>query len=264
MKTELHGRRALVTGSTAGIGFAIAKGLAEAGAFVVINGRAAEHVNSAIGRIRDAVPGAALDGAAADAATAEGAAALIAAAPIIDILVNNLGIYEPKPFFVLEDADWERMFATNVISGVRLSRHYAPQMLEASWGRIVFISSESALNVGPDIVHYSASKSAQLAVSRGLANSLAGSGVTVNAVLPGPTRSEGMAQFLEERARKSGKTVAEIEAEFIRKERPTSLIGRLIEPEEVASLVLYVASPEASAITGAALRADGGVVNSII
>ena len=142
MKTELHGRRALVTGSTAGIGFAIAKGLAEAGAFVVINGRAAEHVNSAIGRIRDAVPGAALDGAAADAATAEGAAALIAAAPIIDILVNNLGIYEPKPFFVLEDADWERMFATNVISGVRLSRHYAPQMLEASWGRIVFISSE--------------------------------------------------------------------------------------------------------------------------
>lgn len=264
MKTDLHGRRALVTGSTAGIGFAIAKALAEAGAFVVINGRAAEHVNSAIRRIRDAVPGAALDGAAADAATPEGAEALIAQAPTLDILVNNLGIYEPKPFFVLEDADWERMFETNVISGVRLSRYYAPQMREAGWGRIIFISSESALNVVPDIVHYSASKAAQLVVSRGLANALAGSGVTVNAVLPGPTRSEGMAQFLEERARQSGKTVAEIEAEFIRKERPTSLINRLIEPEEVASLVLYVASPEASAVTGASLRVDGGVVNSII
>jgi NAD(P)-dependent dehydrogenase (short-subunit alcohol dehydrogenase family) len=264
MKTDLHGRRALVTGSTAGIGFAIAKGLAEAGAFVVVNGRAAEHVNSAIRRIRDAVPSAVLDGAVADAATAEGAAALIAAAPIIDILVNNLGIFELKPFFVLDDADWERMFETNVVSGVRLSRHYAPQMREAGWGRIIFISSESALNVVPDIVHYSASKAAQLAVSRGLANSLAGSGVTVNAVLPGPTRSEGMTQILEERARQSGDTIGEIEAAFIRTQRPTSLINRLIEPEEVASLVLYVASPKASAITGAALRVDGGVVNSII
>ena len=263
MIIDLQGKRALVTGSTAGIGFAIAKGLAEAGAAVIVNGRRSETVERALVRIREAVPGAAVEGVAADAAGAEGAAALIARAPEVDILVNNLGIFEPKPFFEIEDVDWRRFFETNVLSGVRLSRHYAPRMRERGWGRIMFISSESGLHIPQEMIHYGMTKTAQLAVSRGLAIELAGSGVTVNAVLPGPTRSEGVEGFLQDLARQGGKTVAEIEHEFFRSGRPTSLIKRFAEPEEVANMVIYLASPKASATTGAALRVDGGVVNSI-
>jgi NAD(P)-dependent dehydrogenase (short-subunit alcohol dehydrogenase family) len=263
MIIDLHGRRALVTGSTAGIGFAIAKGLAQAGAAVVINGRSATRVDDAVRRILDAVPGAAVESIPADAASAEGAASLIAQAPVVDILVNNLGIFEPKPFFAIEDADWRRFFDTNVLSGVRLSRHYAPLMRDRGWGRIIFISSESALNIPQEMIHYGMTKTAQLAVARGLAIELAGSGVTVNAVLPGPTRSEGVEVFLDQLARKEGKTVGEIETAFFRTARPTSLIKRFAEPEEVANLVVYLASPQASATTGSALRVDGGAVNSI-
>lgn len=264
MNIDLKGRRALVTGSTAGIGFAIAKGLAEAGAAVIVNGRSTATVERAVQRIREQVPQAALDGVAADAATAEGAASLTARAPELDILVNNLGIFEPKPFFAIEDTDWRRFFETNVLSGVRLSRHYAPGMRNRAWGRIMFISSESALNIPVEMIHYGMTKTAQLAVSRGLAIELAATGVTVNAVLPGPTRSEGVEVFLEDMARQSGKTLAEIEAEFFRSTRPTSLIKRFADPEEVANLVVYLASPQASATTGAALRVDGGVVNYIV
>jgi NAD(P)-dependent dehydrogenase (short-subunit alcohol dehydrogenase family) len=264
MKLDLHGRRALVTGSTAGIGFAIAKALAELGAAVVVNGRSRERVDSAVHRITAAVSDAAVDGVAADAATDAGAAALIAGAPDVDILVNNFGVFESKSFFAIEDSDWLRFFETNVLSGVRLSRHYAPRMRQHGWGRIIFISSESALNIPPDMIHYGTSKTAQLAVSRGLAMVMAGSNVTVNAVLPGPTRSEGVMKFLEELARQRGKSLEEAQAEFFRTQRPTSLIKRFIEPDEVASFVAYVASPRAAAITGAALRVDGGVVNAIM
>lgn len=263
MKIDLSGRRALVTGSTAGIGFAIAQGLASSGASVVVNGRTAARVRAAFGKIRAAVPGASVLGVAADAADAEGAAKLITAAPDVDILVNNLGIFEVKPFFEIDDADWRRFFETNVLSGVRLARHYAPRMRERGWGRIMFISSESGLNIPREMIHYGMTKTAQLAVSRGLAIELAGSGVTVNAVLPDPTRSEGVEVFLAQMAKQGGKTQAEIEAEFFRTARPTSLIQRFASTEEVANLVVYLASDQASATTGAAMRVDGGTVNFI-
>src|SRR5712671_2304819 len=192
MDLELRNRRALVTGSTDGIGFAIAKGLAAEGAAVVLNGRGAQGVEQALSRLRAAVPDAKAEGVVADAATAAGANTIIGRVPTVDILVNNLGIFEATPFFEIPDADWLRFFETNVLSGVRLSRHYAPRMRQHGWGRIFFISSESALNIPPDIIHYGTSKTAQLAVSRGLAMVMAGSNVTVNAVLPGPTRSEGV------------------------------------------------------------------------
>ena len=262
VKTDPHGQQALVTASSAGIGFAIAECLAELGASVVINGRTTERADRAIGQIHDAVPGAALDGVAADAATALGTAALIAHAPTLD----NFGIFAPAPFFALEDADWQRMFETNVISGARLSRHYAPKMRERGWAgpSLSRASWRSTSSRTSSTTPRRRRRSSPFRAAWRLANELAGSGVTVNAVLPGPTRSKGMARFLEELARRSGKTVAEIEAEFIRTQRPTSLIRRLIEPEEVASPVLYAASPAASATTSASLRVDGGVVNSII
>jgi NAD(P)-dependent dehydrogenase (short-subunit alcohol dehydrogenase family) len=263
MDLELRGRRALVTGSTAGIGFAIAKGLAAEGASVVVNGRSAASTDRAVARIRAAVPTAEVSGVAADAATTAGADTLLKAAPVIDILVNNLGIFEPKGFFEIGDADWQRFFDVNVLSGVRLSRLYAPGMRERGWGRILFVSSESALNIPKEMIHYGMTKTAQLAVSRGLAIELQGSGVTVNAVLPGPTRTEGVEGFLEGLAKQGGKTVAEVEAEFFRTARPTSLIQRFADPEEVANLAVYLASPRASATTGAAMRVDGGVVNFI-
>lgn len=263
MRIDLSGKRAVVTGSTAGIGLAIAAGLAGAGAAVTINGRTRERVEAALDELRGAAPSAEVGGVAADTSTAEGAEALLAAAPATDILVNNLGIFEPKPFLEIPDDDWRRFFEVNVLSGVRLARAYAPGMTERGWGRIIFISSESGLHIPPEMVHYGMTKTAQLAVARGLAETLAGTGVTVNSVLPGPTRSEGVGGFVQSLARDQGKSEAEVERDFFAHMRPTSLIRRFADVEEVASMVVYVASPQASATTGAALRVDGGVVRAI-
>ena len=263
MKIDLTNKRAVVTGSTSGIGFAIARGLAESGAAVVINGRHQHRVNAAAKRLAEQIAHAKIEGIAADLSTPDGAAAFVQHAPDTDILVNNLGIFEPKSFEDITDEDWHRFFDTNVMSGVRLSRHYLPSMRRRGWGRIVFISSESGINIPAEMVHYGMTKTAQLAVSRGLAESLAGTGVTVNAVLPGPTRSEGVVEFFAKLAKEQGLSEAEMEREFIARNRPSSLIRRLATVEEVANMVVYVCSPHASATTGAALRVDGGVVRSI-
>ena len=263
MIIDLHGRKALVSGSTAGIGFAIAKGLAESGATVVLNGRSQDSVRRARDRLVADHPGAVVEAIAADLSNAAGVERLLDAVPRVDILVNNLGIFEPKPFGEISDADWMRFFETNVLSGVRLSRHYLPKMLAEGWGRIVFISSESGLNTPVEMIHYGTTKTAQLAVARGLAEMTAGSGVTVNSVLPGPTRSEGVAAFFEQMATEQGLSVAAMEAGFIAQHRPTSLLRRLASVEEVANMVVYVCSPQASATNGTALRVDGGVVKSI-
>lgn len=263
MKIDLQNKRAVITGSTLGIGFAIAKGLAEAGARVVINGRSEKSVKKAKEELLAALPGAMVDTVAADLSTAAGVETFLRAVPDTDILVNNLGIFEPKAFEDITDADWQRFFETNVMSGIRMSRAYVPGMRKKDWGRIVFISSESGLNIPVEMMHYGMTKTAQLAVSRGLAESLAGTGVTVNAVLPGPTRSDGVADFFGKMAKDAGVSEAEMEKEFIAKHRPTSLIKRLATVEEVANLVVYICSPQASATTGAALRVDGGVVRSI-
>jgi NAD(P)-dependent dehydrogenase (short-subunit alcohol dehydrogenase family) len=263
MRIDLSGKTAVVTGSTGGIGFAIARGLAEAGASVVINGRKAMTVDQALGILKRALPGADIRGVTADVGTAEGCALLLRAEPSADILVNNVGIFGPQDFFETEDEVWTRFFEVNVMSGVRLSRAYLPGMLQRNWGRVVFISSESGLNIPPDMIHYGFTKSANLSVSRGLAKRLAGTGVTVNAVLPGPTLSEGVQAMLQETARKAGQSIEETAVAFVRSERPSSILQRPTTPEEVANMVVYVASPQASATTGAALRADGGVVDSI-
>jgi NAD(P)-dependent dehydrogenase (short-subunit alcohol dehydrogenase family) len=264
MKTiDLTNRHAVVTGSSSGIGFAIAQGLAEAGAAVVLNGRTQHNVDQARKRLSDRVPDARVRGIAADLSTAEGVAAFIGQVPEADILVNNLGIFEPKPFDAITDQDWHRFFDTNVMSGVRMSRHYLPSMVRRGWGRIVFISSESGLNIPVEMIHYGMTKTAQLAVSRGLAEAVAGTGVTVNAVLPGPTRSDGVVEFFAKLAKEQGMPDEEMEKQFIGRNRPTSLIKRLATVDEVANMVVYVCSPQASATTGAALRVDGGVVRSI-
>ena len=262
MQINLSGKRAVVSGSTAGIGLAIAKGLAVARASVVVNGRTQARVDAAISAITATVPGAAIAGVAADLATSAGAKAFLAAAPDADILVNNLGLIDLKPFQDLTDDDWIRLFETNVMSGVRLSRHYLPQMVAKGWGRIVFISSESGLNIPPEMISYGTTKTAQLAVSRGLAESVAGSGVTVNAVLPGFTRSEAVANFLDELVANTGQTQEQVERELF-KARPTSIIGRLASTDEVANMVVYICSEQASATTGAALRVDGGAVRFV-
>jgi NAD(P)-dependent dehydrogenase (short-subunit alcohol dehydrogenase family) len=263
MHIDLRGKRAIVTGSTAGIGFAIASGLAEAGAAVVINGRSEASVEAARKRLMQSVPQATIKAVAADLATADGAAAFVASAGDADILVNNVGIFEPKAFADIPDADWQRFFDTNVMSGVRLSRHYLPAMMKRNWGRIVFISSESGLNTPTEMIHYGMTKTAQLAISRGLAQTAAGTGVTVNAVLPGPTRSEGVVDFLATLSQGQNLSQAEMEKKLIEEGRPSSIIRRLAAPEEVASMVVYICSPQASATTGAALRVDGGVVQTI-
>ncbi|HEY4091085.1 MAG TPA: SDR family oxidoreductase [Luteibacter sp.] len=264
MKIDLSKRSAIVTGSTAGIGLAIAQGLAGAGASVVITGRTQARVDAAITEIRKAVPGAKLSGVAADLGTAEGAAALIKAVPSTDILVNNLGIFEPKAFFDISDEEWSRFFEVNVNSGVRLSRHYAKGMADRGWGRVQFISSESALQIPAEMIHYGMTKTAQLAVSRGLAETLSGTGVTVNSVLPGPTLSEGVGEFFNKIAKDQGKSLEEVEKDFISTHRPTSLIERLLTVEEVANMSVYLASEQASGTTGAAVRVDGGVARQVV
>jgi len=260
MDLELRDKLGLVTGSTKGIGLAIAAALANEGARVIVNGRSEASVSAAINEIGGRVPGAALQGFAGDLATADAAADLVARFPAVDILVNNLGIFEPKPFEEIPDEDWQRFFDVNVLSGIRLSRAYLPGMKQRNWGRIVFISSESAIQIPVEMIHYGMTKTAQLAVSRGMAETCAGTGVTVNAVLPGPTRSAGVDEFVAKLS--GGRSFAEFEQEFFRVVRPTSLLKRFATTDEVASLVAYVFSPVASATNGAALRVDGGVVRS--
>ena len=262
MDLHLTGKRALVTGSTAGIGLEIARKLAVEGAHVVVAGRNRKKLDEAVADIRRS-GGASVAGVLADAGTAEGAKALLAEAGQIDILVNNLGIYESKPFAEITDEDWLSLFEVNVLSGIRLSRALMPAMLERDWGRIIFISSESGLNTPTEMIHYGTTKTAQLAVSRGLANLAKGTGVTVNSVLPGPTRSEGVVDFLRSVSSNPGGSDAEIEAEFFEKGRPTSLIQRMLEAEEIADMVAFIASPRGSGTTGAAVRVEGGIVNSL-
>lgn len=261
MDLKLDGKLALVSGSTAGIGFAIARTLAQEGARVIVNGRTKAAVDEAVDRIR-AETGGAAEGEAGDLGDAGVAEELVRRRPGIDILVNNLGIFEPKPFEDIPDEDWRRFFEVNVLSGVRLARLVLPAMRKADWGRIVFISSESALQIPVEMIHYGVTKTAQIAVARGLAESVAGTGITVNSVLPGPTKSRGVGDFVDDMARAKGQAFEQVEAEFFEHVRPTSLIKRFSTPQEIASLVAYVVSPLASATTGAALRVDGGVVKS--
>lgn len=264
MDLQLRGKRVLVTGSTAGIGWAIARELATEGAAVIINGRDAERLGLAVERLYAAIPGAEVIAVLADVGTAEGCAHLAEAAGTVDILVNNCGIFDPRPFEQIDDVQWQHFFDVNVMSGVRLSRALLPAMKARNWGRIVFISSESGICPPAEMVHYGMTKSAQLSVSRGLAETCAGTGVTVNAVLPGPTRTEGTGKFFAERARDTGQTLEDAERAFFTHARPTSLLKRFIEPAEVAAMVAYVCSPRASATNGAALRVEGGVVRSLI
>jgi len=257
MNLQLEGWSALVTGSTAGIGLAIATALAKEGAKVIVNGRTKERVDKAV-----ASSGAA-HGIAADLGTEAGARAVIERFPEVDILVNNVGIFEPKPFEQIPDEDWLRFFEVNVMSGVRLSRHYIGPMKQKNRGRIVFISSESALQIPAEMIHYGMTKTAQLAISRGLAETTAGTAVTVNAVLPGPTASEGVVEFVDQLASKQKIGREELEREFFKTARPSSLLQRFATPEEVAAVVAFVCSPLASVINGASVRADGGVIRSI-
>src|SRR4051794_2604397 len=261
MNIDLSGKTALVTGSTAGIGHAIAKGLAGSGASVVINGRGQDKVDAAVRKLEGA--GAKVRGIAADVSTAAGCNALAAALPDVDILINNAGIFEPKGFFDIPDEDWTRFFEVNVMSGVRLSRAYLKGMLKRNWGRVVFISSESALNIPKEMIHYGLTKSAQLALSRGLAEMTRGSAVTVNSVLPGPTMSEGVETFVKDLAKQNSQSVEEAASQFVKQFRPTSLLQRFATVEEIANMVVYVASKEASATNGAALRAEGGILQII-
>jgi NAD(P)-dependent dehydrogenase (short-subunit alcohol dehydrogenase family) len=264
---DFTGLRVLITGSTSGIGFATARGFVAAGANVVINGRNEANVHAAIARLREASPDAppsSVAGFVGDLSTEDGCKRLVAAHPDFDILINNLGIFGPQDFFDIPNSEWERFFQVNVMSGVQLSRAYAPAMVSRGWGRIVFISSESGVNIPADMIHYGVTKTAQLAVSRGLAKRFAGTGVTVNAVLPGPTLSEGVADMLKADVERSGDSLEKVAADFVTAHRSSSLIRRAASVDEVANMILYVSSRQASATTGAALRVDGGVVDTII
>lgn len=262
MDLQLNGKTTLITGATAGIGLEIARALALEDANVIITGRDQARLDATIDNIK-ASGGEAISGILADAATAEGAALIARTAPAVDILVNNLGIYESKQFGEITDADWSHLFDVNVMSGVRLSRTYLPGMLERNWGRIIFISSESGLAIPADMIHYATTKTAQLSVSRGLAQLTRGTNVTVNAVLPGPTRSDGIETFLRSQASDPSAPIKQIEAEFFATARSASILQRMVEAEEIASLVAYLASPRSSATNGATLRAEGGLVNTI-
>jgi NAD(P)-dependent dehydrogenase (short-subunit alcohol dehydrogenase family) len=258
MRIDLSGKTALVTGSTDGIGFAAAKALAEAGAEVIVNGRGQDKVDAAVARI-----GGAARGVAADLGDAAGAAALIAAAPDADVVVSNAGIFQPVDFFETDDATWEKHWQVNVMAGVRLARHYLPRMRDKGWGRFILIGSESAFNIPVEMIHYGVSKTADVALARGLAKRMAGTGVTVNAVLPGPTLSEGVAGMLKDQL-KPGQSLEEAGAAFVKQHRPSSILQRAASVEEVAAMIVYAASPQASATTGAALRVDGGVIDTLM
>jgi NAD(P)-dependent dehydrogenase (short-subunit alcohol dehydrogenase family) len=261
---KLSDKVALVTGSTAGIGLAIAQSLAREGAHVYVNGRTQARVDAAISAIQSHASAAKVDGIAADFSSAAGAEAVTARLPAVDVLVNNVGIFEPKPFAEIPDADWFRFFEINVMSGVRLTRHYLAGMLKQNWGRIIFISSESAVQIPAEMVHYGMTKTAQIAVARGVAESVAGTGVTVNSVLAGPTESEGVVGFVDAMAKQQNKSKSEVEKEFFEHVRPSSLLKRFATVDEVAAMVTYVASELSSATNGAALRVDGGVVRAIL
>jgi NAD(P)-dependent dehydrogenase (short-subunit alcohol dehydrogenase family) len=254
----------LVTGSTAGIGFAIARAVAAEGAHVYVNGRTQQRVDAAVEAVRSLGATIKVDGIVADFSGASGAETVIAKLPAVDVLVNNVGIFEPKPFAEIPDADWYRFFEINVMSGVRLARHYLPGMLTKNWGRILFISSESAVQIPPEMVHYGMTKTAQVAVARGIAESVAGTGVTVNSILAGPTESEGVGAFVEAMAKQQNKSKETIEKEFFEHVRPSSLLKRFATVDEVAALVTYIAGELSSATNGAALRVDGGVVKAIL
>ena len=262
MDLQLKGKKALVTGSTAGIGFATARVLAAESASVVVNGRTQKRVDAAIAEIRKSHPGADVSGIAADVSNAAGCAKLVQALPMVDVLVNNMGIFEPKPFEQIPDEDWMRFFEANVMSGVRLSRSYLPPMRKQNWGRILFVSSESAVQIPAEMIHYGMTKTAQVAVARGIAETVAGTGITVNSVLAGPTLSEGVEKFVEQMGGAGG--TAAFEKEFFQKVRPTSLLKRFATIDEVAYMIAYLSSPLASATTGAAVRVDGGVVRAIL
>jgi NAD(P)-dependent dehydrogenase (short-subunit alcohol dehydrogenase family) len=257
MDLQLKGKTAIVTGGSAGIGLAITKTLAAEGVTVTVPGRTKEKLEKALEGISN------VKGIVADPGTTEGANDLIQQVPDVDILVNNLGIYEPKPFPEITDADWLKIFEVNVLSGVRLSRHYFPRMVERNWGRVIFISSESGIMTPPEMIHYGVTKSSQLAISRGLAELTKGTAVTVNTIMPGPTRSEAIVEFLDKMSTAQNPTPEQAEKEFFEKHRQSSLLQRLIEGEEIASLVAYIASPLSAATNGAALRAEGGLLRSI-
>lgn len=264
MDLLLRGKTALVTGSTAGIGLACAQALAAEGARVIVNGRDGMHLERALATLQEAYPAAEVRGIIADVGTAAGCVQLQQAAPEVDILINNAGVFAQQDFFTTTDEDWRHFYEVNVIAGVRLARAYLPGMQHRGWGRVLFISSESARNIPPDMLNYGVTKTALLGLSRGLAKRMAGTGVTVNAILPGPTLTEGMAAMLADQVQASGKPLKDVAAHFVRRGRPSSIIQRAARVEEVASLVAWVASPRASATTGAALRVDGGVVDDIV
>jgi len=263
LKIDLSDKVAIVTGSTGGIGFAIAHGLAACGATVVVNGLEQGAVDKALLALRARVPVAEIRGAVADLSVAAGCNALVKTEPTCDILVNNVGIYGPQDFFDIPDSEWTRFFELNVMSGVRLSRAYMPAMLRRNWGRVVFLSSEAGLNIPPEMIHYGFTKTAVLAIARGLAKRAAGTGVTVNSVLPGPTFSEGLEEMLRSTADSTGQSIEQAAQAFVEATMPSSIIRRVATPEEVANMVVYAVSPQASATTGAALRVDGGVVDTI-
>jgi NAD(P)-dependent dehydrogenase (short-subunit alcohol dehydrogenase family) len=264
MDLKLTGKIALVTGSTAGIGLAIAKSLATEGAHVYVNGRTKERVDAAMAEIRSHATAAKVDSIVADFSSSSGAEAVIAKLPVVDVLVNNVGVFEPKPFVEIPDAEWFRFFEINVMSGVRLTRHYLAGMLKKNWGRILFISSESGVQIPAEMVHYGMTKTAQIAVARGIAESVAGTGVTVNSILAGPTESEGVGGFVDAMAKQQNKSKQEVEKEFFEHVRPSSLLKRFATVDEVAAMVTYVASELSSATNGSALRVDGGVVRAIL